>query len=276
MKKTTYSIQSVYDKGSHEVNEDEILVKGNLYAVFDGSGLSKFQEEKGQTGGKLAALKAKQALSKNRGSLKQMAIEANEKIGEMLEKQRKKTNSPEGYCATAAAAVRLSENKIEVMNIADSLVLAIYQDGNYNLLTPFIDHDNHAMNTLKAKIVSGAINITEAMEKEKQMIRQNANKTYGSLNGTKEAEKFIYSRTYSLEKIKSIILFTDGLLIPKEDPNSAEDWKSFVEIYKKYGLKGLAEHVRKIEETDPLCTKYPRWKKHDDITGIGIDFEEYK
>ncbi len=32
-----FTVQKIYDKGSRKINEDEMLIKDNLFAVFDGA-----------------------------------------------------------------------------------------------------------------------------------------------------------------------------------------------------------------------------------------------
>ncbi len=49
-------IQKIYNKGSVKLNEDELLIKEDLFVVFDGAtSLVKFINKKGETGGKLAS-----------------------------------------------------------------------------------------------------------------------------------------------------------------------------------------------------------------------------
>ena len=57
-----FGIPKIYDKGSGKINEDELLIKDNLFAIFDGaSSLIPYENEKGETGGKIAAEIAKKS-----------------------------------------------------------------------------------------------------------------------------------------------------------------------------------------------------------------------
>jgi len=91
--------------------------------------------------------------------------------------------------------------------------------------------------------------------------------------GEEDATKFFNTGKIELKNIENIILFTDGLLLPKENPEEKEDWNKFVKIYKKSGLGGLLKYVRETEESDPKCYLYPRFKKHDDVAAISIKIE---
>lgn len=103
-------------------------------------------------------------------------------------------------------------------------------------------------------------------------VRREANVTYGFLTGEKEAERFFELGKIPLANVRSLVLFTDGLLIPKRDVEKPEKWPLFVKLYQSGGLEGLADYIRELEKTDPYCWKYPRLKQHDDMAAIGIDF----
>jgi hypothetical protein len=120
------------------------------------------------------------------------------------------------------------------------------------------------------KLAGKKENIWRKLGKNIIMVRRKSNVTYGVLNGNEKAIKFFNTGKFSLKDVKSIILFTDGLLIPKENPEDEEDWNLFVSLYNKSGLKGLLNYVRSVENTDPNCLIYPRYKKHDDIAAVAI------
>ena len=104
------------------------------------------------------------------------------------------------------------------------------------------------------------------------MVWEKVNITHGTLTGEPEALNFLKTGRESLEKIKHILLFTDGILLPKEDPKSPDDFATFTHLFLKGGLKELKNYVRKIEKSDPYCWKYPRYKQYDDITAVAITF----
>ena len=70
-----FKIQKIYSQGSGKTNEDVLLIKKNLFAVFDGAtSLVGYADKIGKTGGRIAAEIAKDIFSKNSGSLKNLAI----------------------------------------------------------------------------------------------------------------------------------------------------------------------------------------------------------
>ena len=265
------SIQKIYDKGSGKL--DDILIKDNLFVVFDGaSSLVRFVNKKGETGGKLAAKIAKEIFSKNNKSLKQLAIEANNNILEAMKKEGIDMNQKEALWSTSLAAVRLKNNEVEFFSIGDCLILALFKNGSHKLLVPYLDHDLETMIKWKKLANRKVRNIWRVLKQQIDKVRKEANIKYGCLNGQKEALKFFRYGKVTLKNIESIILFTDGLFIPKENPKEREKWELFVKLYQDHGLVGVLKYVRSLEKLDPNCWKFPRFKQHDDIAAIGIDF----
>ena len=74
----------------------------------------------------------------------------------------------------------------------------------------------------------------------------------------------------SMEGIEHILIFTDGLLIPKEDPRAANDWKMAVKLFLTLGLDGSVNFVRNLQNKDPFCRKYVRYHPYDDIAAIAL------
>jgi len=266
-----FSVEKVYSKGIRQINEDEILIKDNIFAVFDGaSSLIKFLNKEGKTGGKIAAEISKNVFSENEGSLKNLAIKANDIIREKMKSNKININRKEALWSTSAAVIRIKKDSAEFFQIGDSLILLVLKKGKPKLVTKYYDQDIETMIKWKRLADKKEDNINEKLIGQKIKIRRMANIRYGDLNGEKDAIKFFNTGKFRLENVKSIILFTDGLLVPKENPEDEEDWNKFISIYNKLGLKGLLNYVRSIENTDPNCFLYPRFKKHDDIAAIAI------
>jgi hypothetical protein len=90
------------------------------------------------------------------------------------------------------------------------------------------------------------------------------------LNGERAAENFILSGVEPLEEVAHILLFTDGLQLPTPDPEPLKRFDDLVNNYLRLGLHGLRDRIRAIEDKDPMCRQYPRFKCHDDIAAIAV------
>jgi len=267
------SIQKVYSKGSRRLNEDALLIKGNIFGVFDGSSsLVKFVDKKGRTGGKIASTITKKVFSQDNKSLQELAVEANLEIKRQMEREKIDVSKKENLWGTKVAVVRIKNKEAECFQIGDSLIFIIRKDGFNKLL---FGYKNHELETLKKwkKISEKKVkNIWNVLENQLIKTRRKVNVSYGCLDGEKEAAKFFNYQKVKLKNIKSIILFTDGLFLLKKDPSESDNWDAFTKIYNKSGLKGILKKIRDLENKDPYCWDYPRLKKHDDIAAIGIDF----
>ena len=114
--------------------------------------------------------------------------------------------------------------------------------------------------------------IRELIAEPLAKLRAKTNEAYGVLNGEEFAENFIKTGEEKLENVRHILLFTDGLMIPKADPTGKDDWKLFADLFMQGGLENMKNFVRNLQKDDPKCWKYPRYKQHDDISAISLTF----
>ncbi len=262
----------VVDEGSRK--EDTYLIKENIFGVFDGfNSLNKFIDKEGKTGGLIAAATARDIFSENDKNLNQLTIEANQKIKEKMFEHNVDTNQKRNLWGTIFAVGRVTNDSFEWVQIGDSLILVIYKDNSFKLLIDDYDHDKEVLKIWKELANQKKENIRDLIDKGPLTeLRNKMNVTYGCLTGEDEAIEFIKSGIEKLENIKHILLFTDGIIIPKKNPSEEDDWDTFVRIFLDGGFKGVKDFVRNLEKDDPKCWKYPRYKQYDDITAISISF----
>jgi serine/threonine protein phosphatase PrpC len=266
-------ITHIYDKGSAVMNEDDFLIKDNLFVVFDGATCVAGKKEiNGKSVAKLAAEIVKEEFSHNDASLLDLAEHANNTLRDAMEKEGINLSKKEELWSTTVAAVRMGDADLEYLNISDSLVLAIMEDGSYKLMTSHHDHDMEMMIQWKKLATQKIKNIRAELAEKMILLRKRANVDYGVLNGEKKALDFCQHGRFSLKGVKTLLLFTDGIFLPKEDPQALPDWEKFALLYQKGGLQGLLMYVRDLQKTDQYSWKYPRYKQHDDVAAIAIDF----
>ena len=269
-----YNVTTLFHQGSGKQNEDQLLVNDPIFAVFDGAtSLTPYTNDEGKSGGYLASSIAKETCSTWNGTLKNGFIEANNRIDQAMHAADIDTSDSVNRWSTSGVAVQIRENEVEWAQIGDSLVIVCYEDGSYTLFGEGYDHDHPTFEEWMRLKASGNPLVTRAdVEHKIREVRRDTNKTFGMLNGDPQAEQFIHSGTFSLTGVTDILLFTDGLFFPKENPLAEDDWNAFVAEYKQHGLDGVQEYVRSREIADSACQKYPRLKQHDDIGAIAIHF----
>ena len=266
-----HKVKSLLEKGSGEFNEDVLLEEGDLLGVFDGAtSLDKRRFQEGLTGGLLAARTAAQAFQGNRCSLDQLAKEANQNIQNAQLDESIGLDERHKLWSTSLAVVHLDGNRLEYCQTGDALILFILKDGGYKVITPDIDIDRDTLQLWKEMQVSPDALIHEVLVEQIHKVRLAMNISYGVLNGEPEALEFIRHGYEDLTDVSDILLFTDGLQLPRENPLEEQDWQSFVELYRQGGLQLVRDHVRHLQLQDPACRKYPRFKIHDDIAAVAI------
>lgn len=68
----------------------------------------------------------------------------------------------------------------------------------------------------------------------------------------------------------NIVLASDGLTRIKDTFETVTSWKTFISYLAKTPAKEVIDHIRSIEHSDPDGQKFPRFRKHDDISMLMI------
>ncbi len=269
----TYSVETIVEKGSAELNEDVILQNDNVLGVFDGcTSLHADDLPAGMTGGLIAARIAAETFGLEEGDLVSRAEVANSRIGRAAGGEQLAKKEKHRLWATSAAVVRIEDGFFEYCQIGDCLIMLVRTDGSFTLLTPDTAHDRETLSLWKNSDVAADITIQDLLSDQIRSIRNNMNIFYGILNGEPEAVRFLRHGRESLDGVEAVLLFSDGLFLPKEDPHQFDNWSLFVDLYLSGGLPAIHDQVRSLELQDPGCRLYPRFKQHDDIAAIAIKF----
>lgn len=278
-------IDHILEKGTGPVNEDRILLDQHLFGVFDGAtSLADPADPAGSTedhilpstaslptGGARAASIARDVFARNHFPLPRLAGQANTAIRQAMNACGISEECAAQVWSTSAAVVRIKKDTAEWFKTGDSQILVIYEDGDHEILGRFPDHDYPSLSMMK-KMQDNTLD-NPVLRRQVLSVRQGMNRTYGVLNGDDRARKFFSSGTISLADVRTILLFTDGLSLPCEDPAPEREYTRLVRSFKSLGLAGLHEKIRRIEKTDPHRKRFPRFKCHDDIAAIALTFQ---
>ncbi len=279
--------QYILEKGTAEINEDCLVIQDDIFGVFDGATSLKDQVfSQGKTGGQIASQIAGSVFSRNHYPLTRLARQANREIMAQMLQNGVNISRKENLWSTSAAVVRIKENRLEWIQTGDAVILLIYGDGFHKVLANREDHDYETLTLWKDMVEGrggdkfpeagdngpgqGLAALRRALAPQIQKVRLGMNISYGVLNGEPGAEAFFNQGTQSLDGVSHVLLFTDGLSIPREIPEKRKDHAPLVEAYLSLGLKGLKDMIRQKEETDPHCLCFPRFKCHDDIAAIAV------
>jgi len=267
-------VETLLEKGSGVHNEDVLLRDRTLFGVFDGAtSLVDEAFPPGLSGGLLAARIAAQAfrLHAPHSPLPRCAELANRRIGSALRANGVPPEQRHRFWSASAAVVRLGPSHFDYCQTGDSLIFCLYEDGSHRQLTPAPDHDRHTLRLWKNTPHAPGAGIRETLAEEILAVRLQMNCSYGVLNGEPQALSFLQCGREPLDGVRALLLFTDGLFPPKEDPCAEPDWREFFDRYRRGGLPALRDWVRALQGEDPDCRKYPRFKMHDDIAAIALE-----
>ncbi len=264
-------IDTIFERGSGTLNEDALLVADNLYGVFDGAtSLCGTTYERNLTGGFLASSLAAAAFSQNDCGLRELAIRANTKIRQQMTALGIDLACKEHLWSTSAAVVRLEANSMEWCQIGDCRIQLLLEDGGSSHLVEPPDHDGETLRLWQQRGSACSEPIGVAMAAEILAVRRRMNIDFGTLSGEPAAEAFIRSGTVSLQGVRAVLLYTDGLTVPSQVCGLAHDSELFSRLFERGGLKAVRDHVKSLQQEDPDCCRYPRFKPSDDISAIAV------
>jgi serine/threonine protein phosphatase PrpC len=270
----TFRVETLEDAGSKGRTEDTLLVRFGSFGVFDGAtSLTVGSSDVGPQGGAMAAGIARDVFAAGeQRSLVELAHDANRAVGAAMDRARVDRARPENRWGTTAAVVRLVGDALDWVSVGDSVIVSVSEDGAFRPLAPMHDHDR-TTKRLVASLRVPATALREHLKDDLLAVRSLANLDYGVINGDPAAESFVAHGREPLDRVRHVLIFTDGLLLPRTDPDGEDDLAPLIARFEESGLVGARGLVRDIESGDPDCRVYPRFKPHDDIAAIALTFD---
>jgi serine/threonine protein phosphatase PrpC len=263
-------IDTIYEKGTGRLNEDAQLVARDLYGVFDGATSLSGATYDGLTGGYLASSLAADVFSTDDGSLRALAAKANEAIASRMAACHVDLSRKEELWSTSAAVIRCRGNSLEWCQAGDCRIQLIMTDGTSRQLVEPPDHDAETLRLWQQIAPQSDEPIHVALADKILEVRRRMNVDYGVLNGEAAAIDFVRSGIESLSGVAAVILYTDGLYVPDSTTGESHAPDHLSHLFAKGGLRAVRNHIRILQENDPHCLLYPRFKPSDDISAIAV------
>lgn len=296
-----FRFRTVSVQGSGEWNEDALIVRerDGLFGVVDGAtSLSPFRAEGGETGGVLAAgIVAETVMGmplgaeadsgagagEGAGALAGMLAEANRRLaarmaGYGIDPSRKE----ELWCA-GALLVRVRPDAVDFAQAGDCMLVAGYRDGSYRVLTrdQLAAIDRATLRRRAEAAASGIAGrdalwraVLPTIEAGRRLANAPDPEGYALLNGDPAFARYIESGTVNRLGLRSLLLMTDGLYVPKADPAEAFDAGETARLVAGMGLEAYAEWLVRYEQADAECVRFPRVKRSDDKTAVLLEFPD--
>lgn len=263
-------VDALFEQGSGILNEDAQLVSTGLYGVFDGATSLSGTCYNGVTGGYLASTLAAEAFADRQLSLTDRVREANDAIRQKMLSCDVDLSRKEELWTTSLAVIELDDGCFHWCQTGDCRIQLLHHDGTSRQLVKPVDHDAETLAMWREIGPASGEPIGVALAEQILRVRRRMNIDYGVLNGESEALSFVASGTESLDDVAAVILHTDGLTLPNYKLNLSHDQDLLANLFQQAGLAAVRDQVRALQEKDPSCLAYPRFKVNDDISAIAI------
>lgn len=271
-------------KGTSALNEDAYVInrQQGIYGVVDGvSSLVPYRDEQKRTGGWIAANLVKSYFEQLADAmdvdLRQHVESVNQLLRERMEAAGVDFHKKESLWGAALALVKLTQSDIHYVQTGDCMIFAVYRNGKIRALThPQTDHiEDRVLQKWADGVRRGIATRAELFQLVEDDLMQNRHRSnqadgYGVLNGESAAVHFLEAGRINATNVKQLILLTDGLFMPSAKESVSFPWD--VRAIAEKGLEAYADVLLDMENSDPECLRFPRFKKSDDKTGIVIHF----
>ncbi|TQK53547.1 protein phosphatase 2C-like protein [Brevibacillus sp. AG162] len=273
-------LECISMKGSGKSNEDAYVIQQvkHVYAVIDGiTSLIPYENAAGQTGGAIAAELVKKQLEAmpEDAALHDYLETINEALQEQMRQSGIDLEKKEALWGAACAVVRVGDAHIEYAQLGDCMIFAVYEDDIVRPLTHTqVSHlEQAALTKWEDGINEGLCTRTELSERCMDILIHNRYQAngpggYGVLNGDVACRDFIEYGRMNRVGVKALVLATDGLFMPRALGGAQPKWEETVLPIVHKGLQRYTDELITLENNDPECTRYIRFKKSDDKTGM--------
>lgn len=266
-------------------NEDRAGVSGACAWVIDGAtGLTDGKQYVAQDGDSDASWLAEQlnsyfmaATIKSAGDIKPMLLEARQHALRLYQEQAREI--PEQPYAFPSCSLQFAFNDGRVLHYAflgDCTLMLRNEDG---LFVSCGDETHHAADALKMERMKelhaqGVTDLAEVRQGLLPIIREhrasvNQNGGHSSFCLRSDFAGTLTQGQVDIAGASDLVLMSDGFYA-LVDKYGAYDDAGLYEAMLSKGFEGLYEELRSIEDKDPQCLQYPRFKKGDDATAVHV------
>ncbi len=191
------------------------------------------------------------------------------------------------------ARVDLVTRRLEFAHAGDTALFLFYQDGRIVQKTDdqMIKHDMQVFELARTIQSEKGIPFSQALKDERVKEMNLYNGIYhnyvdhnrqvdtkvgiGVIDGLPQLAAYIQQGTVDLNDVTSVLICSDGLIWPAGWNESNDERIVRLQRMRKQieqlNLSGYLAELRNAEQADTTCDLYPRFKKHDDATGIYLE-----
>lgn len=275
----------MYDQGSAKIPEDEIVFNPSRYfGVSDGiSGVYTPEEGPiffdGKTGGQVASSAISFAFGRTSffrdKPLKETLNYANGLVRQVIQKNGLSLNKTELLPSATFCVADIGSQKVEIVQGGDTLAVWEFKDGiiggTPNLIFEYEQRQTSTIARLMEKHKGNRQKMWEEFRPyliKDRRENMNALKGFSIINGQPEFKDHLQEFVLSRESIKSLIIFSDGLVPFEKMAHLTEMAKFVLGFYRIGGLSHILEITREIAEKN----KKSSHEDYAEAAAIAIEF----
>lgn len=194
-------------------------------------------------------------------------------------------------CVVTVARINHAENTLDFAHIGDTALIAFYESGEVEQVTAdqMDRHDRDALKlALNVQAEAGAAHLSDVLDHPRVATKNEGNGIYhnyvddngatdqrlgvGVIDGLPEISAYIQTGQLSLDGVESLLLCSDGFPLPapldESDTQRTQRLKDMHRHISQHGLRDYVDHLRQVEADDWHRDAFPRFKVHDDATGL--------
>ncbi len=197
-------------------------------------------------------------------------------------------------CVATVARIDKENQQLEYAHVGDTTLFLFYRDGRIHVPTAdqMGKYDAQALAlAVSIKAEQGAAHLMDILNDPRIAENNRNNGLYhnyvdeqgqtdvnvgvGVINGLPEVESYIQMGTVDLHDVTGVMLCSDGFLWPapltENETEQSRRYQHMRDIIEQEGLHGYYEKLRAAEAADATRDQYPRFKIHDDATGVYLE-----
>ena len=282
-----FLVKTLYDSGTAKILEDQLIVQPPFFGVLDGvSGLYNPtigpELFDGKSGGQKAVEIVNEVFTKAKHSdeLGWVVKRANAALRKFFKSHGISINRADLLPGMTFVTAKIAEDEVAIIQGGDCYAAWEKTNGKISA-TPnqnFFDEEErikilndiikkHRGNQGKTWAEYMPISARPRIKRA----NKNINKRLIILNGQPKGGDNWYRMIFPRKDLKTLLLFTDGMIEFNESRNTEKMGKTIFSAYHRQGLPGLIYRIRKIEDERTQATHI----KQAEATALALEFQSF-
>ena len=281
---TLETIETLYSQGTAEHREDGFFVNPPFFGVVDGfSSPYHYKMKQIRFGGFSGGEMVRQVIlktfynAKPDFSLKEIILRANQGIGAIQTTRGIPIDHADRLAGASFVFTKVKTETIEIIQGGDCLAVWLYASGeigatknqayqhvskNLVIIAELMDKHNHDRKEMW-------IEFYPILSRQRQQdINQKTEAGYAILSGQPSLEECWLKVEIPVERLKLLLLFTDGFVPYSETAEEMKMAKRLITDYEKWGLDGILKRKRQKDKRE----EEKSYIAQDEATAIALNF----